>query len=62
MTRAKRGEQIEGEECGATPVAAHYELGNRVGVRGTPAILLESGQLISGYVPASELATFLNGE
>jgi thiol:disulfide interchange protein DsbC len=62
MTRAKRGEQIKAEECGATPVAAHYELGNRVGVRGTPAILLDSGQLISGYVPASELANFLNSE
>ena len=62
MTRAKRGEQIKVEECGATPVAAHYELGNRVGVRGTPAILLDNGQLISGYVPANELATFLNSE
>jgi thiol:disulfide interchange protein DsbC len=62
MTRAKRGENIEGKDCGATPVASHYEMGNRVGVRGTPAILLESGQLISGYVPANELATYLNGQ
>jgi thiol:disulfide interchange protein DsbC len=61
MTRAKRGESIEAEDCGATPVASHYELGNRVGVRGTPAILLENGQLISGYVPAKELAAYLNG-
>ncbi len=62
MTRAKRGERIEGKDCGATPVASHYELGNRVGVRGTPAILLDTGQLISGYVPANELATYLNGK
>jgi thiol:disulfide interchange protein DsbC len=61
MTRAKRGEKIEAEDCGSTPVASHFELGNRVGVRGTPAILLENGQLISGYVPATELATYLDG-
>lgn len=62
MTRAKRGEKVEAKDCGATPVAAHYEMGNRVGVRGTPAILLENGQLISGYVPAGELAGYLNGQ
>ena len=62
MTRAKRGEQVQGEVCGATPVAAHSELGTRGGVRGTPALLLDNGQLISGYVPANELATFLNSE
>lgn len=61
MTRAKRGEKVEAEDCGTTPVASHFELGNRVGVRGTPAILLEDGQLISGYVPAKELANYLNG-
>jgi thiol:disulfide interchange protein DsbC len=61
LTRAKSGEELDVEDCGATPVAAHYELGNRLGVRGTPAILLEDGELISGYVPAKELATYLNG-
>jgi thiol:disulfide interchange protein DsbC len=61
LTRAKSGEELDVEACGVTPVASHYELGNRLGVRGTPAILLEDGQLISGYVPAKELAKYLNG-
>ena len=61
MTRAKRGEKVEAEDCGVTPVASHFELGNRVGVRGTPAIVLENGELVSGYVPAKELAAYLNG-
>jgi len=62
MTKAKRGEPVKGEDCGATPVASHYDLGNKMGVRGTPAIVLENGQLISGYVPAAELTKFLDGE
>jgi len=62
LTKAKLGKPIKGDDCGATPVAAHFEMGNRVGVRGTPAILLDNGRLISGYVPATELVTYLNGQ
>ncbi|MGI9264329.1 MAG: thioredoxin fold domain-containing protein, partial [Gammaproteobacteria bacterium] len=60
LTRAKKGEKIATQECGTTPVAAQYQLGNKLGVRGTPAIILESGELISGYLPADELANYLN--
>jgi thiol:disulfide interchange protein DsbC len=62
LTRAKKGEKIEAEDCGPTPVAAQYELGSKLGVRGTPAIILESGELISGYLPANDLADYLNRE
>jgi thiol:disulfide interchange protein DsbC len=62
LTRAKKGEKIEAEDCGPTPVAAQYELGNKLGVRGTPAIILESGELISGYLPADDLADYLDRE
>lgn len=62
MTRAKLGQDVKATgECNSTPVAEHYRIGGELGVRGTPAILLEDGQLISGYVPAEQLASALDG-
>ncbi len=34
-------------------------LGQRVGVEGTPALILEDGTLIPGYQPAADLAQLL---
>jgi len=34
-------------------------LGNRLGVRGTPAIVTNDGQLIPGYRPAADIAALL---
>ena len=59
LTAAKAGKPLSAEDCGATPVAQHYELGRKFGIRGTPAIVLESGEIVPGYVPASELAAQL---
>jgi thiol:disulfide interchange protein DsbC len=35
------------------------ELGEFLGISGTPAIVLESGDMVPGYVPAERLATML---
>lgn len=59
LTDAKQGKKIDAPSCGATPIAAEYEMGNRIGVRGTPAIMTEDGSLLPGYVPAAELAAYL---
>jgi thiol:disulfide interchange protein DsbC len=60
LTRAKLGGEIpEGEEC-ATPIADHYDLGQRIGVRGTPAIFSASGELLGGYLPPASLAKVLD--
>jgi len=61
LTRAKSGEVLAQAAC-TTPVTEHYELGLAIGIRGTPAILTDSGELIGGYVPPSALAQHLNGE
>ncbi len=38
-------------------MAEQYRLGGQVGVTGTPAILLEDGNMVrGGYVPARNLA------
>lgn len=38
-----------------TPIAEQYELGQQLGVTGTPAIITEDGMLIPGYRPAEQL-------
>ena len=60
LTRAKLGGEIpEGQAC-TTPVESHYELGQRIGVRGTPAIFSEAGELLGGYLPPASLAKVLD--
>lgn len=57
LTRAKRGEELTGpKHCASSPVAREYELGQEVGVTGTPAIVLESGEMLPGYLPPAVLA------
>jgi len=55
ITRLKAGENIPQATC-ENPVAEQFELGQAVGVTGTPAILLEDGRLLPGYQPAADLA------
>lgn len=59
MTRAKRGESVPPKKC-PNPVQEQAQLGNSLGVQGTPSIVLENGQMIPGYVPAAQLAQMLN--
>ncbi|MEJ2455200.1 MAG: DsbC family protein [Candidatus Thiodiazotropha sp.] len=58
LTQAKAGKQIEEKEC-ENPVAREYALGQALGVTGTPAIFLENGELVPGYVPADRMAAML---
>lgn len=55
MNKAKAREDVPAASCD-NPVAKQYELGQLVGVQGTPAIILADGQLIPGYQPAPQLA------
>lgn len=55
MTQAKAGKVVPTKVC-ENPVAAEYSLGNKLGVTGTPAIVLGDGALVPGYVPAEQLA------
>ncbi len=56
LTRLKQRKAVPQQTCEPNPVAAQYQLGGALGVRGTPAIVLESGQMLPGYIPAAELA------
>lgn len=58
MTLAKAGQEIEMKDCD-NPVDREYALGEALGVTGTPAIFLENGELIPGYVPAARMSAIL---
>ncbi len=58
MTYAKTGKVPPPLTC-ENPVAAQYELGQNIGITGTPAIVTEEGRLIPGYLPAEALANGL---
>jgi thiol:disulfide interchange protein DsbC len=60
LTRAKLGGEIPKAAACNTPVQAHYDLGRDVGVRGTPAVFSESGELLGGYLPPASLAKLLD--
>ncbi len=61
MTQAKNDQPVKSDKCD-NPVADHFKMGNMIGVRGTPALVLESGQLVPGYVPPKRLAAILDQE
>jgi thiol:disulfide interchange protein DsbC len=55
MNKAKSREELPAATCD-NPVAKQFELGQLIGVNGTPAIVLGNGQMIPGYQPAPQLA------
>lgn len=57
FTRAKRGEVKRLKSCDGSPVAREFQLGRDIGVTGTPGVVLDSGELVPGYLaPAQMLA------
>lgn len=58
MNRAKSGKSVPPKTCD-DPVAEQFQLGSEIGVTGTPAIILEDGSMIRGYVPKERLAQAL---
>ena len=62
LTRAKLGGALPDAVCADNPVAAQYELGQQVGVRGTPAVYTESGEHIGGYLPPATLLKRLEAD
>ena len=59
MTDSKSGASIEVNKCD-NPIKDHFEAGRRLGVTGTPALFLESGQLLPGYIPPMRLKKILD--
>lgn len=58
LTKAKLGEAIPAKTCD-NPVAKQYQIGQAMGITGTPGIILADGRLLPGYAPPEELAKMI---
>ncbi len=58
LTDAKNGIKLDKAVCD-NPVAKQYQLGQKIGITGTPALIFEDGTLVPGYIPAKKLADIL---
>lgn len=61
MTLAKNGTGVEPAKC-ENPVSSHFDVGQDIGVRGTPTIMLENGYVLPGYVPPDGIMEYLTNE
>ena len=61
LTQAKNGQNLPTLDC-QTPVLEHYNLGNKIGISGTPALVLEDGTVIPGYLDSQQLAGVVFGQ
>lgn len=61
MNKAKQGESLPERTCDH-PLAKHMALVKAFGLNGTPAIILESGELLPGYLSPQRLLQALEGK
>lgn len=59
MSAAKNDQPVPSKTC-KTTVDMQYDIGQRVGLNGTPMILNEDGTQVGGYVPPAALRTALD--
>jgi thiol:disulfide interchange protein DsbC len=59
MTQAKQGETPEVATCD-NPVAEQYQMGQKLGITGTPTLIFEDGEMQPGYAPWKELLKRMN--
>jgi thiol:disulfide interchange protein DsbC len=63
LTRAKQGEELKSpKSCGTSPVARDYEMGQQFDIRGTPAIVMNNGEMLGGYLSPMQLVQHLQGK
>ena len=55
LEKMMSGKEITAAKCD-NPVNKQFEMGQSIGVSGTPAIILQDGQMIPGYQPAPQIA------
>ena len=58
ITTLKQGQVIPEKSCD-NPVETHYWIGQKIGIKGTPAIITSSGEMLPGYLPPERLASEL---
>ncbi len=61
LTEAKLGKPLPQRECD-NPVKQEYQLGETLGIDGTPALVMPDGELVPGYLPPARLAAYLEAK
>lgn len=59
LTKLKQRQEIPENVCENNPVDDQYRVGRQIGLTGTPAIVLEDGELIAGYVEPAKIKGML---
>ena len=63
LTRAKLGEELKSPKtCGNSPVGRDYAMGQQFDIRGTPAIVMNNGEMLGGYMSPMQLVQHLQGK
>ncbi len=61
LTDAKNGKDLPRKTC-KNPIDQHMALVEALGLQGTPAIIMEDGRMVPGYMPAKQLEAVLEGK
>lgn len=61
ITRAYAGKVVDAKPCNS-PVAKQYKMAIDLNLSGTPAIVLQSGEILPGYLPADMLRKKLDNK
>lgn len=59
LTDAKAGKPVPAKNC-TNPVAKEFEIGQRVGVAGTPGVFTQDGVMLGGYLDPARLRARLD--
>lgn len=59
LTDAKAGKKVAAKNCD-NPVAAEFNVGQKLGVTGTPAVFTADGRMIGGYLPPAQMRAVLD--
>lgn len=55
LEKVFRGESIARQECQTDVIDRNLQLGQQLGIQGTPTLILPNGRLLAGYRPLDEL-------
>ena len=62
LTKAKLGQDLKTpKSCSDSPVARDYAMGQKFDIKGTPAIVMNDGEMLGGYLSPMQLVQRLQG-
>lgn len=62
LTNAKIKDEFPSKSCDGKQVEQQYKLGEDLGIRATPTMVLSDGEILPGYIKPDELAEYLGNK